>query len=245
MLAVATPFLVLLAACSAAHGSGGSAGSSASGRLPQLTLASASTSVAAGISPSSTATGLPPVIAGAPARPASACTVLPADNIWHAKVSGLPVDARSAAYVKSIGASSKVHPDFGSGHVRRCTVRHADHHGHDREADGHRPLHLRQRERQGPLPRCPPAPGSRGARRQPATGTSSSSTPRPAVTTSCGMRGVPDRRGRRVRGRSSTCARMRCGPRVGRPRTPPGWPSCPGSCSTARSPPAGSTTRSG
>jgi hypothetical protein len=49
----------------------------------------------------------PPEIAG--------CAILPADNIWNARVDGLPVDPRSAAYVASIGADRPVHPDFGSG----------------------------------------------------------------------------------------------------------------------------------
>ncbi|MEV4533907.1 hypothetical protein AB0J82_08760 [Asanoa sp. NPDC049518] len=48
--------------------------------------------------------------------PAKACSgALPADNVWRADVSRLPVHARSAAMVASIGASSAMHPDFGSG----------------------------------------------------------------------------------------------------------------------------------
>jgi hypothetical protein len=43
------------------------------------------------------------------------CPVLPADNIWNAPVDTLPLDAHSSAYVSSIGASSIVHADFGSG----------------------------------------------------------------------------------------------------------------------------------
>ena len=46
---------------------------------------------------------------------APGCTVLPADNVWHADVSTLPVDPDSATYIASIGASSPLHPDFGSG----------------------------------------------------------------------------------------------------------------------------------
>ena len=108
VVAVATPLLVVLAACSGTHGG---AAPRATGTLPGLTLASASATT----SPPFTATGQPPIIAKPPAAPLTQCTVLPADNIWHAKVSGLPVDPRSAAYVKSIGTTSKVHPDFGSG----------------------------------------------------------------------------------------------------------------------------------
>ncbi len=41
--------------------------------------------------------------------------LFPADNIWNTPVAGLPVAARSTAYVNSIGAGEGVHPDFGSG----------------------------------------------------------------------------------------------------------------------------------
>jgi hypothetical protein len=48
--------------------------------------------------------------------PAS-CSLLPSDNIWHARVDQLPVDANSAAYVAAIGADTGLHPDFGSGQI--------------------------------------------------------------------------------------------------------------------------------
>ena len=56
----------------------------------------------------------------APLRPeatpeVAGCAVFPADNVWNARVDGLPVDANSAAYVATIGADSHVHADFGSG----------------------------------------------------------------------------------------------------------------------------------
>jgi len=41
--------------------------------------------------------------------------LLPADNIWNTPVVNLPVHARSAAYVDSIGAGKSMHPDFGAG----------------------------------------------------------------------------------------------------------------------------------
>ena len=45
---------------------------------------------------------------------ASGCRVFPADNVWHADVSRLPVHARSAAWLASMGGSSRrLHPDFG------------------------------------------------------------------------------------------------------------------------------------
>ena len=43
------------------------------------------------------------------------CAILPADNVWHADVSRLPVHSKSSAYVASIGKSANVHADFGSG----------------------------------------------------------------------------------------------------------------------------------
>ena len=43
------------------------------------------------------------------------CPVFPADNIWNVAVDTLPVHPRSADYVRSIGETAGVHPDFGSG----------------------------------------------------------------------------------------------------------------------------------
>jgi hypothetical protein len=49
----------------------------------------------------------PPYLAG--------CAVFPADNVWNVPVDTLPVDANSAVYIATIGPSSYVHADFGSG----------------------------------------------------------------------------------------------------------------------------------
>jgi hypothetical protein len=49
-----------------------------------------------------------------PAQP-PACTIFPADNVWHADISALPTHDRSTAWVQSIGTDRTVHPDFGSG----------------------------------------------------------------------------------------------------------------------------------
>lgn len=43
------------------------------------------------------------------------CTLFPRDNIWNTPIDSLPVDARSDAYVASIGPDVGLHPDFGSG----------------------------------------------------------------------------------------------------------------------------------
>jgi hypothetical protein len=46
--------------------------------------------------------------------PGTSCPVFPADNIWHADVSRLPVNPQSAAWLSHMQASTrKLHPDFG------------------------------------------------------------------------------------------------------------------------------------
>jgi hypothetical protein len=67
-------------------------------------------------SPVSAAPGTaPPSATPSTSAGAGRCTILPADNVWHADVSKLPVNPRSTAFVASIGAARPVHPDFGSG----------------------------------------------------------------------------------------------------------------------------------
>ena len=55
------------------------------------------------------------VAGGAPLPGAGpACPLFPADNVWHADVSGLPVHPRSAAWIGSMGGPERrLHPDFG------------------------------------------------------------------------------------------------------------------------------------
>ena len=43
------------------------------------------------------------------------CPMFPANNIWHANVSRLPVHPKSSTYIASIGATARVKADFGSG----------------------------------------------------------------------------------------------------------------------------------
>ena len=68
--------------------------------------------VAVGSAALAVAAALP---AGATPLPsAPSCPMLPADDVWHADVSQLPVHARSASWVASAGgATKKLHPDFG------------------------------------------------------------------------------------------------------------------------------------
>jgi hypothetical protein len=73
----------------------------------------------AGVS-TAAATAGPPVAAASPAQPNAApviagCNVFPDDNIWNMPVDTLPRDPRSDPYVATIGASTNVHADFGSG----------------------------------------------------------------------------------------------------------------------------------
>lgn len=57
---------------------------------------------------------------GGGARPALAqgsiggCPVFPANNWWNRDVSADPVDPNSSAYISFIGATTNLHPDFGS-----------------------------------------------------------------------------------------------------------------------------------
>jgi len=42
------------------------------------------------------------------------CPMFPPDNVWNTRVDSLPVDARSSAYINSIGPNTGLHPDFGT-----------------------------------------------------------------------------------------------------------------------------------
>src|SRR5215217_5409269 len=53
--------------------------------------------------------------AGAPSLAASGCPLFPADNVWHADVSRLPVHPRSGAYLASMGPGVGIRADCGSG----------------------------------------------------------------------------------------------------------------------------------
>jgi hypothetical protein len=50
------------------------------------------------------------------------CPVLPANDIWNVPVDTLPLDAKSASYVTSIGAAVTVHPDFGAGNYQGAPI---------------------------------------------------------------------------------------------------------------------------
>ena len=42
------------------------------------------------------------------------CMMLPADNVWNTPIDKVKKDARSQAYINSIGTGAKLHPDFGT-----------------------------------------------------------------------------------------------------------------------------------
>jgi hypothetical protein len=50
-----------------------------------------------------------------PNKPPARCPILPADDIWNTRIDSLPVHARSAQYVATIGSAETMHADFGSG----------------------------------------------------------------------------------------------------------------------------------
>lgn len=58
---------------------------------------------------------LPLVQKGAGGPTLEGCPLLPANNIWNARVDQLPVDPYSTAYIQTIGRDAHFHLDFGSG----------------------------------------------------------------------------------------------------------------------------------
>jgi len=66
--------------------------------------------ISSGLAPAAARSSLPPRVH---VLPGTHCTAFPADNEWHASVKGLPVNRRSADWVRNIGRSYNLHPDFG------------------------------------------------------------------------------------------------------------------------------------
>jgi hypothetical protein len=64
--------------------------------------------------PSASAAPGAPAAAGTTVPGAPGCPMFPADNVWNTDISKLPVDSRSAAWLRSMAAGSTyLHPDFG------------------------------------------------------------------------------------------------------------------------------------
>lgn len=110
-LAAATAIVCLgLAGCTTGPGHPGAGGSRA-----------ASSSTSAAPTAGTTVTPKPPGVARAPAAiravagaSIAGCPLFPASDPWRQDVSRLPVSSHSAAWVASVGASTHLHPDFGS-----------------------------------------------------------------------------------------------------------------------------------
>ena len=56
------------------------------------------------------------------AAPVAGCSVFPADDYWHADVSTLPVDPRSAIWLAHMSTDVDLHPDFGGPYGIPVTV---------------------------------------------------------------------------------------------------------------------------
>jgi hypothetical protein len=84
-------------------------GAAATTRAAPTKVAAKPTATRARVAPKPTV-ALPPV-SGVSLR---GCPSLPANDVWHADVSRLPVAAGSSRYVASIGTGRTVHADFGS-----------------------------------------------------------------------------------------------------------------------------------
>ena len=56
-----------------------------------------------------------PSITAAQAPSLGGCQILPADNVWNTPIDHLSLDAHSLEYVKNVGLTVPLHPDFGSG----------------------------------------------------------------------------------------------------------------------------------
>jgi hypothetical protein len=56
-----------------------------------------------------------PLVAHAGVVPGTTCNLFPADNVWHADVSKLPLDPKGPLYMLAAGSTAlKLHPDFGT-----------------------------------------------------------------------------------------------------------------------------------
>jgi hypothetical protein len=57
---------------------------------------------------------LPTTATAVPPAAAPGCQVFPDNNVWHAKITGLPVHRRSDQWIRAMGGKGHLlHPDFG------------------------------------------------------------------------------------------------------------------------------------
>jgi hypothetical protein len=86
--------------------------------LGGLLIGAAATRAAPALQTALTPVAYLPIISGGRSGPTlGGCPVFPADNIWNARIDSLPADPHSSQYINSagLGASTGMHPDFGSG----------------------------------------------------------------------------------------------------------------------------------
>ena len=100
---------------------------------------------------------------GRPVPGAPSCPMTPADSFWHADVSGLPVHPQSAAWLASIGARRRAQGRLRLGDLERRPDGHPLHDRARNPAEDAR-LHVRRRERPGPIPDPQNAPIEGGAK---------------------------------------------------------------------------------
>jgi hypothetical protein len=119
VLAIATP-LVFLAACgtAAVPASGAGPGQRPGSGTQAGTVLAAGESVAAAAGTGRSRSPLRPpraaVTGGTTVPGAPNCPMFPASNIWNTDISRLPVNSRSAAWMRSMdSAGTLLHPDFG------------------------------------------------------------------------------------------------------------------------------------
>ena len=167
------------------------------------------------------------------------CPIFPADNVWNARIDHLPVHARSDAWIASIGASTGLHPDFGSGIDNGAPIGIPYSTAPGSQPEVEITFDVRRRERPRPVPppvQCqhrgwrPPRPDRR-PRALPADG--DLRRRREASPTS----GPP------APVRSSTCTRTTCVRLAGPRRTRPACRSCRAWRATTRSKRERSRTR--
>jgi hypothetical protein len=83
--------------------------------LVLLVILACGASPAASGAPATSTAYLPLVSRARPVPVISGCEIFPADNLWNMPVDTAPLDPNSAAYVETIGLTSYLHADFGSG----------------------------------------------------------------------------------------------------------------------------------
>jgi hypothetical protein len=60
-----------------------------------------------------TLAAMPPAAGASRTLPGTTCSAFPSDNVWHADIRSLPVNARSAQWMSHMSSARKLHPDFG------------------------------------------------------------------------------------------------------------------------------------